>query len=66
MMSGNNQGGTKTMTFGKSKARLINSTDKTKEIAKKLEEDYKFVNVLDWKICKDLIDSIDKNKENSI
>ena len=30
MMSGNNQGGTKTMTFGKSKARLINSTDKTK------------------------------------
>ncbi|MBR3162612.1 MAG: ATP-dependent zinc metalloprotease FtsH [Clostridia bacterium] len=30
MMSSNNQGGTKTMTFGKSKARLINSTDKTK------------------------------------
>ena len=30
MMSGNNQGGNKTMTFGKSKARLINSTDKTK------------------------------------
>ena len=30
MMSSNNQGGTKTMTFGKSKARLINATDKTK------------------------------------
>ena len=30
MMSSNNQGGTKTMTFGKSKARLINGTDKTK------------------------------------
>ena len=30
MMSGTNQGGTKTMTFGKSKARLINATDKTK------------------------------------
>ena len=30
MMSSNNQGGSKTMTFGKSKARLINATDKTK------------------------------------
>ena len=30
MMSSNSQGGTKTMTFGKSKARLINGTDKTK------------------------------------
>ena len=30
MMSSNTQGGNKTMTFGKSKARLINSTDKTK------------------------------------
>ena len=30
MMSSNSQGGTKTMTFGKSKARLINATDKTK------------------------------------
>ena len=30
MMSSNSQGGTKTMTFGKSRARLINSTDKTK------------------------------------
>ena len=30
MMSSNSQGGAKTMTFGKSKARLINATDKTK------------------------------------
>ena len=30
MMSGNNQGGNKTMTFGKSKARLLNGTDKTR------------------------------------
>ena len=40
----------------------LGSTDKTKEIAKKLEQDYKFVNVLDWKICKDLIDNMDNNK----
>jgi len=30
MMNGNSQGGNKTMSFGKSKARLINATDKTK------------------------------------
>ena len=38
----------------------LGSTDKTKEIAHKLEEDYKFINVVDWKKCKDLIDNIDK------
>lgn len=38
----------------------LGSTDKTQEIAKKLEEDYKVVNVIDWKNCKDLIDSMDK------
>ena len=37
----------------------LGSTDRTKEIAKKLESDYKFVNVLDWKTCKDLIDNMD-------
>ena len=41
----------------------LGSSDKTKEIAYKLEEDYRFVNVLDWKTCKDLIDNMDKNKE---
>ena len=40
----------------------LGSTDRTKEIAKKLEQDYKFINVLDWKRCKDLIDNIDNNK----
>jgi len=30
MMSGNNQGGTKTMSFGKSKARLMNTADKNR------------------------------------
>ena len=30
MMNGNNQGGARTMTFGKSKARLVNATDKTR------------------------------------
>ena len=38
----------------------LGSTDKTKVIAKKLEEDYKFINVVDWKTCKDLIDNMDK------
>ena len=37
----------------------LGSTDRTKEIAKKLESDYKFVNVIDWKKCKELIDNID-------
>ena len=40
----------------------LGSTDNTKEIAKKLEQDYKFINVLDWKTCKDLIDNMDNNK----
>ena len=37
----------------------LGSTDRTKEIVKKLESDYKFVNVIDWKKCKELIDNID-------
>lgn len=41
----------------------LGSTDKTKEIAHKLESDYKFINLMDWKTCKDLIDNMDKNKE---
>ena len=39
----------------------LGSTDKTKEIAKKLQEDYKIINIMDWKTCKDLIDNIDNN-----
>lgn len=40
----------------------LGSTDKTKEIVEKLEEDYKFINLMDWKTCKELIDNMDKNK----
>ncbi len=36
----------------------LGSTDKTKEIIEKLEQDYKFINLVDWKICRDLIDNI--------
>ena len=38
----------------------LGSSDKTKEIAKKLESDYSIINVMDWKNCKDLIDNMDK------
>ena len=41
----------------------LGSDDNTKEIAYKLEKDYNFINVLDWKKCKDLIDNIDKSKD---
>ena len=39
----------------------LGSTDKTKEIIEKLEKDYKFMELIDWKTCKELIDNIDKN-----
>ena len=42
----------------------LGSTDKTKEIAKKLENDYKIINIMDWRNCKDLIDSIDNIGNN--
>ena len=38
----------------------LGSTDKTKEILEKLEQDYKVINLVDLKTCKDLIDSMDK------
>lgn len=46
----------------------LGSTDKTKEILEKLEQDYKVINLVDWKTCKDLIDSMDKktNKKEII
>jgi len=43
----------------------LGSTDKTKEIAKKLEQDYKIINIMDWKTCKELIDNMDKSKDNA-
>ena len=37
----------------------LKSTDKTKEIAKRLSKEYEELAVLNWKECKDIIDSID-------
>ena len=38
----------------------LKSTDKTKEIAKKLSKDYDCLKVLNWRECKDIIDNIDE------
>ena len=38
----------------------LGSNDKTKEIIEKLEEDYEFIQCVDWKTCKELIDNMDK------
>lgn len=37
----------------------LKSTDKTKEIAKKLSKDYDNLDVITWKECKDIMDSVD-------
>lgn len=37
------------------------STDKTKEIAKKLSDEYECLKVISWKECKDIIDNVDQN-----
>ena len=37
----------------------LKSTDKTKEIVKKLAEEYQTINPLSWKECKDIMDNID-------
>lgn len=39
----------------------LKSKDKTKEIAKKLSEEYEFLKVTNWKECKDIIDNIDES-----
>ena len=39
----------------------LQSQDKTKEIAKKMEQDYDIIKVVSWKECKDIIDGIDSN-----
>lgn len=39
----------------------LNSTDKTKEIAKKLEMEYDCFKVTSWKDCKDIIDNVDES-----
>lgn len=37
----------------------LKSTDRTKEIAKKLSDEYECLKVISWKECKDVIDNID-------
>lgn len=41
----------------------LGSTDNTKQILQKLQYDYKFINIMEWKDAKDLIENID-NKKN--
>ena len=36
----------------------LKSDDNTKEIAKKISSDYECLNVITWKECKDIIDSV--------
>lgn len=38
----------------------LGSSDNTKEILEKLQQDYKYINLLDWKTCKDLIDNVNE------
>ncbi len=38
----------------------LKSTDKTKEIAKKMEAEYECLKVTSWKECKDIIDNVDE------
>ena len=38
----------------------LKSEDKTKEIVKRLEEDYDILKLISWKDCKEIIDAIDK------
>ena len=37
----------------------LKSKDKTKEIAKKMGEDYEILKVVSWKECKEIIDGVD-------
>ena len=39
----------------------LNSSDKTKEIVKKLSNDYECVKLTTWKECKEIIDNVDYN-----
>ncbi len=39
----------------------LQSTDNTKEIAKKMAEEYECLKVISWKECKDIIDNVDDN-----
>ena len=39
----------------------LKSEDNTREIAKKLQQDYEMIKVVSWKECKDIIDLIDND-----
>lgn len=39
----------------------LKSTDKTKEIAKRISEEYECLKVISWKECKDIIDNVDES-----
>ena len=39
----------------------LRSTDKTKEIVKKMAEDNEMIKVTSWKECKDIIDNVDES-----
>ncbi len=39
----------------------LNSKDNTKEIIKRLEEEYECLEVVNWRECKELIDAIDNS-----
>lgn len=39
----------------------LQSTDKTKEIAKRLAKEYECLKVINWKECKEIIDSVNEN-----
>ena len=39
----------------------LESTDKTKEIAKTLSKDYETLKVTSWKECKEVMDNVDEN-----
>ncbi len=38
----------------------LESSDNTKEIAKKLSKDYEIIKVTSWKDCKEIIDNVDE------
>ena len=38
----------------------LKSKDRTKEIAKKISEEYNCLNVISWKECKDIIDNVNE------
>lgn len=39
----------------------LKSTDKTKEIVKKLQGEYDFLKVTNWKECKDIMDNVNES-----